>query len=148
MKICFVCHANICRSFLAQEILKSLAARRGRGDVTVFSRGVYAREDLRPPQKIKAFLAEQDINYDNAHTPALISRQDIENADLVLVMTKDQLEQLADKYSEHSGKIHLFLNYACGIEKDTEDPVALSGRAFERIALKIKDAVHKLMAKI
>ncbi|WP_424244606.1 protein-tyrosine phosphatase [Elusimicrobium posterum] len=143
MKICFVCHANICRSFLAQEILKDLAVKNGRSDIMVFSRGVYAREDLRPPQKIKNFLSDQGIAYNEAHFPVLISREDLKNASLVFVMTNDQFEELADKYSEYSDKIHLFLG-----EEDMEDPISLTGKAFEKTALKIKNAVLEIFKKL
>ena len=53
MKICFICHANICRSFISQEILKSLLRKDNRTDIEVISRGTYVLDYLTVPKKIQ-----------------------------------------------------------------------------------------------
>ena len=63
MKICFICHVNICRSFISQEFLKYLLQKDNRTDVEVISRGTYALDYLTVPKKIQDFLAENDIVY-------------------------------------------------------------------------------------
>ena len=67
MKICFICHANICRSFISQEILKCLLQKDNRTDIEVISRGTYALDYLIVPQKIKDFLAEKDYGKTTVH---------------------------------------------------------------------------------
>ena len=76
MKICFVCHANVCRSFMAQELLKKFLKEKGITDTEIFSRGTFVYSHLQVPQKIKNFLKKNDIEY-TEHTQTLISKQDL-----------------------------------------------------------------------
>ena len=143
MKICFICHANICRSFISQEILKYLLQKDNRTDVEVISRGTYALDYLTVPKKIQDFLTENKIVYKN-HIPTQYSRQDIVSSDFVFVMTKDQYEEIIDKYSEYSDKIHILEQYVSNKTRDIEDPISLEGNSFKKAATAIKNIILKL----
>lgn len=147
MNICFVCHANICRSFSAQELLKKFLSEKNRRDINVFSRGIFAQSYFSVPSKITEFLKEENILFDG-HCSTLLSGADMQKADLILVMTEDQLDYLLDKYSEFSDKIYLLLDYAYGEEKDLEDPISKSGRAFYKTMEKLKRAVKAVADKL
>lgn len=147
MKICFICHANICRSFLAQEFFKKIISDSRITGTEVISRGVFAFEDCQMPQKNIDFLKKHGIEYEK-HTAKLISREDILTSDLVFVMTSKQLETLIDKYPEFSDKIHLFLEFAQNENKDMQDPINENGRKFEEIGAKIKTAVINIAKKL
>lgn len=147
MNICFVCHANICRSFSAQQLLKKFLREKNRMDINVFSRGIYAQSYFAVPSKITDFLKKEGIEY-CGHQAALLCREDMQKADLVLVMTEDQLDYILDKYAEFSDKVFLILDYAYGEEKDLEDPISQSGRAFEKTMEKLKRAVKAVADKL
>lgn len=147
MKICFICHANICRSFAAERLLKEAVLKAGRTDIEVFSRGLYASPDYVIPEKIKNFLKENGADFEN-HISTLVSVKDLEQADLVLVMTQDILDTLLDRAPQYTDKILLFLDYAYGTEKDMPDPIALSGRPFEKIMTELKKNVEVVFNKI
>jgi len=147
MKICFVCHANVCRSFIAQELLKKFIKDSSIADIEVISRGIFAFEDYPMPQKNIDFLLKNGIVY-TAHTPTLIAKYDIATSDLILVMTAKQLEILTDKYAEFTDKIHLFLEFAENKNFDMEDPINKNGKKFEAIGLKIKTAVFNIAKKL
>lgn len=147
MKVCFVCHANVCRSFLAQELLKKFIKDSTITGIEVISRGVFAFEDYPIPQKNIDFLLKNGIEY-KKHTPTLISKEDISTSDLILVMTVEQLEILIDKYAEFTDKIHLFLEFADNTKEDMPDPIGKTGKQFDKIAIKIKEAVLKTAKKI
>ena len=87
MKICFICHANVCRSFMSQEILKNLLEKNNRHDVEVISRGTYVLPHITVPSKIKDFLSKNNINF-SGHTPTQYSKQDLSSSDLIFVMTQ------------------------------------------------------------
>jgi len=147
MKICFVCHANVCRSFLAQELLKKIIYDSRITSIEVISRGVFAFEDCQMPQKNIDFLKKHTIEY-KKHTPTLIAKNDIATSDLIFVMTKEQLEILTDKYAEFTDKIHLFLEFADNTKEDMPDPIGKTGKQFDKIATKIKEAVLKTAKKL
>ncbi|MDD5021033.1 MAG: hypothetical protein PHR82_02715 [Endomicrobiaceae bacterium] len=147
MKVCFVCHANVCRSFLAQELLKKVVKDSTITGIEVISRGVFAFEDYPMPQKNIDFLLKNGIEY-KKHIPTLINRDDVATSDLILVMTTEQLEILTDKYSEFIDKIHLFLEFAVNTKEDMPDPIGKTGKQFDKIAIKIKEAVLKILQKI
>jgi protein-tyrosine-phosphatase len=147
MKICFICHANICRSFISQELLKKLLADNGRLDVEVISRGTYALPYIEVPQKIKNFLSKNGIIF-NGHTPTQYGKEDLNTSDLIFVMTKKQLYDITDKYSQFSDKIFLLSEYVLNEDTEIKDPINLEGSSFERAALKIKDLISILYKKI
>lgn len=147
MRICFICHANICRSFAAERLIKEAARKANRLDIEVFSRGLYANPDYVIPDKIKDFLKSNGAAAEG-HISTLVSIADLERADLVLVMTQDILDSLLDRAPQYTEKIFLLLDYAYGKEKDMPDPIALSGRPFEKIMTELKEAVEVVFNKI
>lgn len=147
MNICFICHANICRSFAAERLFNALAAKAGRNDIKAFSRGVYASPAYEIPSKIKKFLEDNGASWQN-HCSTLLGREDAERADLLLVMTEDQLEFVMDKYPQYADKTFPLLYYAFGSEEDMPDPISKSGRGFEKIMNRLKEAAEAVFNKI
>jgi protein-tyrosine phosphatase len=143
MKICFICHANICRSFISQEILKYLLQKDNRTDIEVISRGTYALDYLTVPSKIKDFLLENDIIY-KSHTPTQYSRQDIASSDFIFVMTKQQYDEITDKYSEYSDKVYILEQFVSNKTRDIEDPISLEGKKFKKSANNLKNLILNL----
>ena len=143
MKICFICHANICRSFISQEILKYLLKKDNRNDIEVISRGTYVLDYITVPKKIKDFLAENNIIYTN-HTPIQYSKQDIASSDFIFVMTKHQYDEIIDKYSEYSDKIYILEQFVSNKTRDIEDPISLEGKKFKKAANNIKSLILNL----
>ncbi|MDR0953123.1 MAG: hypothetical protein LBM71_02890 [Elusimicrobiota bacterium] len=144
MKILFICHANICRSFMAQEFLNHLLNGKG---FEVFSRGLFANSYSEVPSKVKNYLASFGVP-SSPHTPTLLSAKDLKEADLVFVMEESQLDFLRDRYAEYTEKMFLLFDYAFGKEEDAADPFALSGRSFEKSAARILEAVKAIAAKV
>ena len=136
MKVLFVCHANVCRSFMAQELLKHFLPQ-----VETLSRGLYVDPSLEVPQKVKDFLLRAGIT-PAVHTPAQLSAADMQTADLVLFMEQNQLEEVIDRFSEYTDKCYLLLDFAFEREQDIADPILLTGRAFEKQAQVLRQAVE------
>lgn len=126
MKLLCICHANICRSFMAQEFLKQLLPQ-----VDVFSRGLYADPTYQVPYKVLQALQAHQINV-TGHTATLLSPQDLEQADIVFCMEKAHEELLLDRYAQYTDKIWLLTEFAFGEEKDIIDPITLEGKAFNK----------------
>lgn len=100
-----VCHANICRSpmaealFLASEKIKSTG-------VIVHSAGLAARDGHKADTTVARLLAEQGIDV-TAHRSKRITIKMIREAQLILVMEQQQIKgvEMVDRSSK--GKVHL-----------------------------------------
>ena len=142
MKVLFICYANVCRSFMAQELLKTLLP-----EATVFSRGLYADPACPVPAKVLAFLSKQGLS-PAPHTPAPLRTADLEAADLILLMEQRHLEYLSDRYAQYSGKMWLLNDFAHGKETDVPDPISLSGRDFDKSARQLLQTVKAAADKL
>ncbi|MBR1979680.1 hypothetical protein [Candidatus Proelusimicrobium excrementi] len=147
MNICFICHANICRSFAAERLFNALAEKNGKSNLKAFSRGVYASPAYEIPSKIKKILEDNGASW-QGHCSTLLGREDAERADLLLVMTEDQLDLIMDKFPQYADKIFLLLDYAFGLEEDMPDPISKSGRGFEKIMNRLKEAAEAVFKKV
>ena len=147
MKICFICHANICRSFSAERLLKAMLKKNGNNDIEVISRGFYASPNYEVPSKIKDFLHANGADYEN-HFSTQLSPEDLETSDLIFVMEYEHREKLFDEYSQYTDKIFLLLDYAYDKEEDMPDPISKTGRAFNKIMEQLKKAVEEIYKKI
>ncbi len=146
-EICFVCHANICRSFSAECFLKDFLSKAGRSDINVISRGIYAQSYFEVPDKITSFLASKGITQP-PHTATLLSSQDMRDCSLVLTMTEGQKEYILDNYAQFSDKVFTLHEYTYGKEQSIKDPILLTGRSFNSVLEEIYITVQDLAKKI
>ncbi len=146
-KICFVCHANICRSFSAECFLKDFLLKAGRGDIDVISRGIYAQSYFEVPNKITYFLVSKGLTQP-PHIATLLTSQDMEDSSLVLTMTEEQKEIILDRYAEFSDKVFTLHEYVYGKEQSIKDPISLTGHSFDKVLEEIYKTVKDLAKKI
>ncbi len=142
MKVLFICYANVCRSFIAQEIL-----RREMPEAEVFSRGVYADPSFSVPSKVTNFLASQSIT-PKPHTPTPLTPADLETADYIFCMEQAHLEKLADQYAQHWDKLWLLTEFVNEKSVDVPDPIALTGADFVQSAQELAVLVRACARKL
>ena len=135
MKILFICHANLCRSFMAQEILKQLLPQ-----AQVFSRGLYVNPSWTVPPKVLAFLAKHHL-MPSPHQPVQLAPADLETADFIFCMEKTHLDKLTDQFAQYTDKLWLLADYAFGKEETIQDPIGLQGAEFDKQANYLLKAV-------
>ncbi len=126
--VLFVCHANTCRSVMAQALLeKMLAERNGRARVRVRSGGVghTARDGMIPSLDARLLLREDGIHL----TETAILSTDLRRhpevvaaADLILTMTARQKLELA-AVPESDGRPVFTLKEFVGEDGDIADPM-------------------------
>ena len=118
IKICFVCLGNICRSPMAEYMMKSFLKKRGE-DINYYitSRGTSSEEDgndLYPP--VKRILGLHGIEYDK-HVAKKIVKEDYYKYDYFVCMEMSNKESLLRIFQvEDSSKIILLL------DRDISDP--------------------------
>ncbi len=126
MRVLFICHANICRSFLAQEFLKSMLPQ-----ISIFSRGLYANPGFVVPAKVQQALLTRHLPVPQ-HQATALTANDLAQADLIFCMERAHEERLLDCYPQYTDKIWLLPLFALGQQADITDPISLEGRAFEK----------------
>lgn len=123
MHLLFVCHGNICRSPMAEWIMKDLVHTAGLSKkISISSAALTTEEighDMYPPAK--RMLAAKGIPF-SPHRARLMTRADYAAADLVLAMDEENLYHLRRLIGEdRAGKIHLLMEYA-GEKREVADP--------------------------
>ena len=114
MKIMFVCHGNICRSPMAEFVMKKLVQEHHlEKEIFIASSAVSTEEignPVYPPAKKK--LAEHGISCDGKYAVQL-KKSDYEKYDLFLVMDDSNLFYICRIFpSDPKHKIHKLLEYA------------------------------------
>lgn len=125
-RILVVCHANTCRSIIAEHVLVRMLAARGlAGRVEVRSGGIapYARDGSLVSLDARLVLREIgiDLPRDAAATDLKRQRHLLVDADVIVVMTDEQRRMLAG-FPEASGKPVLTMREVGGKSGDVDDP--------------------------
>ena len=116
-KILFLCHGNICRSPMAERVMKDLVKKKGLDKEFEITSGAVSDEEwgnpIYPPAKRK--LAEHAIS-SSGHSAHKISRAEFDENDLVIVMDCLNLTWLArivgdEKVADHD-KVHMLMEFA------------------------------------
>ncbi len=122
-KIMFICHGNICRSPMAEFVMKNLVKKAGLEDEFVIASSAVSAEELGnhvyPPAK--KVLEEHGISVGDKHAELLI-RRDYDLYDLLIAMDTSNLRNI-DRIirSDPEGKVHLLMSYA-GKSASVADP--------------------------
>lgn len=111
--IVFVCLGNICRSPMAEFVMKNLTS-----DIHIESRATSSWEHGNPIHPgTQAILREHHISYDQNKGSQQISSQDFHDFDLILAMDEQNVRDLHTMAPEGTAhKIHLFA------DKSVPDP--------------------------
>ena len=122
-RILFICHGNICRSPMAEFIMKDLAARKGMsGEFEIASAACTTEEigrDMYPPARKK--LREKGVPF-APRAARLVTPADYEHFDRLIAMDRENLRRLARLLGpDRDGKIRLMMEYA-GERRDVSDP--------------------------
>lgn len=117
-RILFVCHGNICRSVMAEYIMK---------DLTKELNGYFIDSAATSYEEIGNDIYYEAKNTLNKHHipfayhPARhIKKEDINDFDLIIGMDEENIDDL-NYYFNGSNKIHKLLEY-CGLDIDVIDP--------------------------
>ena len=104
--ILVVCTANICRSPVAEALLRDRLQKRGLTDWVVRSAGTWAQEKIGASQYSVELMAEKGLDI-SGHRAEMVSRQMLKEADLVLCMEAGHAEALRVEFPGAADKIYL-----------------------------------------
>ena len=122
--ILFICHGNICRSPMAEFVMKDLVEKAGLASQFRIASAATSREEIGnpvyPPARRK--LAEHGIGC-AGHAARQITVRDYQDYDLLIAMDSANLRNLRRFYGgDPAGKIHMLLEYAGRPGEEVADP--------------------------
>lgn len=122
-RIMFVCHGNICRSPMAEFIMKDIVKREGVSNDYLIRSSATSSEEIGSPVHYgtRRKLAQYGISCEGKHA-ARLRADDYNKYDLFIGMDSYNLINMLRIFgSDEEGKIHLMLEYV-GIDRDVADP--------------------------
>mgnify|MGYP000501905595 CR=1 FL=1 len=114
IKILFVCHGNICRSPMAEYVMKDMVKSAGREAEFVIASAATSREEIGNPvyPPAKRELAKHGISCEGKRAVQL-QRTDYDKYDYLIGMEeRNRRNMLRILGSDQEGKISLLLDYA------------------------------------
>ena len=116
-KVLFVCHGNICRSPMAEFVMKDMVAKAGREDEFEIASVAVSREELGNPvyPPARRELAKHGIACDG-HAARQITQKDLEYFDHIYYMDSSNARYLQRLFGENAEKCRPLLN------RDVADP--------------------------
>ena len=124
MKVLFVCHGNICRSPMAEFILKALVKARGLQDSYHIESAAVSSEEIGKPiyPPAKRSLTQHGVPFDPSTRARRVSAEDYRNFDRIICMDASNLRLIRRIIPDDpEGKIHLLMSYT-GVGRDVADP--------------------------
>lgn len=124
MRILFVCHGNICRSPMAEFILKALVKARGIEDYYHIESAAVSDEETGNPiyPPAKRSLSQHGVWFDPMKRARKVTPVDYERFDRIICMDASNLRLIRRIIPDDpDGKIHLLMSYT-GKGRDVADP--------------------------
>lgn len=123
IKILFVCHGNICRSPMAEFVMKDIIAKAGReDDFSVSGAAAHTDElgnDMYPP--VKKLLHAKNISF-TPRAARLFTAADYENNDYIIAMDEaNERDLIRYTGNDREKKVSLLLSW-CGENRGVADP--------------------------
>ncbi len=112
IKILFICHGSICRSPMAEYVMKDMVKKAGREGEFYIASAATSREELGnpvyPPARRK--LAEHGIDC-QGHAARQLTARDGEEYDLLVGMDQENLRNMKRICAGNQEKCHLLLDF-------------------------------------
>ena len=119
--ILFVCTGNLCRSPMAEGMLRHRMAEEGLDSrYEVASAGTWGVQGSAASENAVAVMAERGIDIAE-HRARTVSAPDVAAADLILVMSREHQHVLENTWPQYQWKVHR-LSEMAGKRRDVQDP--------------------------
>jgi protein-tyrosine phosphatase len=142
-KILVVCSGNICRSPMAEGILRTMLANRRRTDVLVQSAGTLGFVGAPPADEAVRACAERDVDISAQRSSALNARI-LSWADVVLGMEEHHLDECRRRGGEPP-ELVLLGDYGSAEDPRIDDPVGRAIGAFRECRDRLFECAERFL---
>jgi len=139
IKIVFICTANICRSPMAEGVLRHKAEQAGRDDIEVSSMGVRGLDNQPASEFARETCRENGIDI-SEHRSRPISGEELQEADLILCMEPIHVKMLTTYFPWYRDRVFLMgawpdkPNRKSPVKDPMGKPMKTYRKAFDQIA--------------
>jgi RpiB/LacA/LacB family sugar-phosphate isomerase len=142
-ELIFVCTGNTCRSPMAEYLMRQ---RLGTNDSwNIRSAGISTMDGLPPSAEAVVALAEMGIQL-QGHQSTLLTRQLVDAADMLVVMTATHKEIILQSLPEMAEKVSLLTSFGTGdAQQNISDPVGCPIDVYRRTRDQIDSALADLI---
>lgn len=123
IKVLFICHGNICRSPMAEYVMKDMVRKAGCEAEFEIASAATSREEIGNDihRGTKAKLREQGISFEKRQARQ-VTKKDYEEFDYLILMDRENKRGLSRIIStDPYNKVHMLLGFA-GKDRDIADP--------------------------
>lgn len=149
MKIMFICTGNICRSVMADWLMKKKLEEKNITNIEVYSSGIFAMQDDVSTYEAIEVMEEYGVDL-KKHRATPTIKSNIKEMDLILCMTISHKQTLINMYPDLKDKIFTLKEYVEVTEKGIEirDPWGYTLAVYRFCAAEIDECLNKLIEKI
>ncbi len=144
--ILVVCTANICRSPVAEALLRTKLNEVGLTDWTVSSAGTWAEPGHTAAPFSTALMAERGLDI-RSHRSQPVTNRLLQQADLVLCLETGHAQSLRRDYPAHQHKI-VTIRQMAGKRGSVRDPYGGSRRQYERMVAEVDELIEQGFPRI
>jgi len=147
MKLAFVCTGNICRSPMAEYMLKDRMSEDEQENVTVTSAGVAASPGRPPSQPAVSVLKEIGITDIAMHSARPVRELELDHGDYLLTMTRTHLSRLPNRFRERDVRISTLKGFV-GNQGSISDPFGAPVDRYREVREELDPLLDGVLEKI
>ena len=154
-RICFVCTGNICRSPMAEAVLRGLLEEEGLGHAVEVDSAGTTSWHVGDPADRRAVSALREAGYDgSAHRAQAFERSWLADRDLVVALDSGHLDELRALAAggPHAPKVRLLRSFdedtAADGDLDVADPYYGSAADFERVLAQVEAGCRGIIREL
>jgi protein-tyrosine-phosphatase len=150
MNILIVCSGNVSRSFMAEMLLRNETEQLKLDNICISSAGLFAYPGSPPDPKMVEYLSGMGVSI-KGHEARQITKDDVDWADLILVMEAEHARMIERLWPEVKGKVELlgeFVSEGQTVVDDIPDPFGKSSYHYRLAQAQITLAIRGFVKKV